>query len=223
MKARGGSIQAALNLEFSDINTNKLEIKLEGPNGKLPNLDLFNTIIRICKSLQYECSLDSEKSASNDFSYYHNRPPVDHVSGLINTVNMMLKQATGVPTSLNGYFLNHRIEALTISGGKTSLSSKRSQQKQNVLKTIRIVESTLRSVNNLLEKFHQSFFFYLLPSSHYYISIGMYMPAFGLIFLPVIIKILTVWFEIFSHKNPESKKKESVNFLFFIFNLMRFF
>ncbi|RNA00772.1 glycosylphosphatidylinositol anchor attachment 1 isoform X1 [Brachionus plicatilis] len=208
LKTRGGSIQAALNLEFSDINTNKLEIKLEGPNGKLPNLDLFNTIIRICKSMQFECSLESEKSFNNDFSYYHNRPPVDHVSGLFNTVNMMFKQATGVPNSLNGYFLNHRIEALTISGTKTSSNSGR-QQKQNVLKITRIVESTLRSVNNLLERFHQSFFFYLLPSSHYYISIGMYMPAFGLILLPVLIKILTIWFTIFSKKNTESKGKES--------------
>lgn len=193
-------------MEFGDINTNKLEVRLEGPNGKLPNLDLFNTIVKICKSMQYECSLESEKSAANDFSYYHNRPPVDHISGLINTVNMMFKQATGVPTSLNGYFLNHRIEALTIVGAKISSNSKRSQQKQNVLKTVRIVESTLRSINNLLERFHQSFFFYLLPSSHYYISIGMYMPAFGLILLPVLIKILTIWFEIFSKKNVEYKE-----------------
>ena len=206
LKSRGGSIQAALNLEFGDINTNKLEIQLEGPNGKLPNLDLFNTIIKICKSMQYECSLESEKSMANDFSYYHNRPPVDHISGLVNTVNMMFKQATGIPTSLNGYFLNHRIEALTIVGAKTSSNSKRTLQKQNVLKTIRIVESTLRSINNLLERFHQSFFFYLLSSSHYYISIGMYMPAFGLIWLPVFIKILTIWFEVFAKKNSESKE-----------------
>jgi len=29
-----------------------------------------------------------------------------------------------------------------------------------------------RSLNNLLERFHQSFFFYLLPSTDRYVSIG---------------------------------------------------
>lgn len=70
----------------------------------------------------------------------------------------------------------------------------------------------MRSVNNLLERFHQSFFFYLLPSSHYYISIGIYMPAFGLVVLPLLIQILTIWFSIFYKKTePDTVKLETVN------------
>jgi glycosylphosphatidylinositol transamidase len=69
----------------------------------------------------------------------------------------------------------------------------------------RIIESTLRSINNLLERFHQSFFFYLLPSSNYYISIGMYMPAFGLVVLPILIQIITIWSSLFF-------KKKTINF-----------
>lgn len=80
-------------------------------------------------------------------------------------------------------------------------TTKRSTAKQNMLKAIQVVEGTMRSVNNLLERFHQSFFFYLLPSSHYYISIGTYMPAFGLVALPLLIQILTLWFSIF-YKKP---------------------
>lgn len=43
-----------------------------------------------------------------------------------------------------------------------------------------------RSLNNLLERFHQSFFFYLLPSTDRYISIGndfvvKYLPFFNII------------------------------------------
>lgn len=137
----------------------KLEIKLEGANGKLPNLDLFNTIIRICKSMQFDCSLESEKTGDIDHSYYQTRPPVHFESGLENTFMMLFKQASGVPSSIHGYFLNHRIEALTITGSKSSNSNyKRQTVKQNLLKATRIIESTLRSVNNLLEKFHQSFF-----------------------------------------------------------------
>ena len=41
----------------------------------------------------------------------------------------------------------------------------------------RIVDSTFRSVNNLLEKFHQSFFFYLMLSPKHFVSIGTYLPS----------------------------------------------
>jgi hypothetical protein len=34
------------------------------------------------------------------------------------------------------------------------------------------LEGTLRSLNNLLERFHQSFFFYLRPATDRFISIG---------------------------------------------------
>jgi glycosylphosphatidylinositol transamidase len=39
-----------------------------------------------------------------------------------------------------------------------------------------LVESTFRSLNNLLEHLHQSFFFYFLTNAERYVSIGMYMP-----------------------------------------------
>jgi len=52
-----------------------------------------------------------------------------------------------------------------------------------------IVEGITRSLNNLLERFHQSFFFYLLPSTDNYISIGMYMPALGSVLAATALKI----------------------------------
>lgn len=52
----------------------------------------------------------------------------------------------------------------------------------------RVFEGMLRSVNNLLERFHQSFFFYVLTSPHHFISIGLYMPAIGLMLLAPLIK-----------------------------------
>ena len=132
MKRRAGSIQAALNLEMKDLNMDKLEVKLEGPNGKLPNLDLFNTVIRICKShsIQLKCSLESELSASDEMYYdYYEGGPIDHLAGVQNTIQMMFKQASGVPTSSHGYFLNHRIEALTITGKLVSNRKQNFKQK----------------------------------------------------------------------------------------------
>lgn len=47
----------------------------------------------------------------------------------------------------------------------------------------RVIEGTVRSVNNLVERFHQSFYYYLLISPHQFISIGNYMLSLGLIIL----------------------------------------
>lgn len=170
------------------MHIDKLNIKIEGSNGKLPNLDFFNTIIKICKTVQFKCSIDSEKSPK-DFTHYsynsERRDTGNFAENLQNTIQMVFKQATGVPSSSHGEFLNYRIEALTISSVKDSkLSENKKLFRQNVFKVTRIIEGTLRSLNNLLERFHQSFFFYILPSSNLYISIAMYMPPLGLICLP---------------------------------------
>ena len=146
LKQRAGSIQAALNLEFRTTNVDKLVLKLEGPNGKLPNLDLFNTVIRICRTIGFECSLDSEQTSSlGSYNHHYNndRPPLDHATGVENTFKMVLRQASGMSSASHGYFLNHRIEALTIQGAQISSSkqSRKPNYKQNMLKTMRLLFS----------------------------------------------------------------------------------
>ena len=42
LPARAGSIQAAINLEFSSEFPTHVNLKIEGLNGQLPNLDLIN-------------------------------------------------------------------------------------------------------------------------------------------------------------------------------------
>ena len=123
-------------MEIKDENIDQIELKLEGVNGKLPNLDLFNSIIRICRTMQFKCSLESEKTFQESL-YYQHRMPADHLPGIENTISMIIKQATGVPTASHGYFLNHRIEALTITGVKTA-SKKNSRQ--NLLKVTRLAK-----------------------------------------------------------------------------------
>ena len=47
-KGRSGQIQAALNLEIPDNSIKYFNIKIEGLNGQLPNLDLVNLVVRLC-------------------------------------------------------------------------------------------------------------------------------------------------------------------------------
>lgn len=48
--ARAGSIQAAVNLEIHSPKISHIDLKIEGLNGQLPNLDLVNLVHKLCKN-----------------------------------------------------------------------------------------------------------------------------------------------------------------------------
>lgn len=48
VQGRAGSIQAAVNLEFRSTKISHVDVKVEGLNGQLPNLDLVNLVHRLC-------------------------------------------------------------------------------------------------------------------------------------------------------------------------------
>lgn len=72
----------------------------------------------------------------------------------------------------------------------------------------RVMEGIFRSLNNLLERFHQSFFFYLLPSSSRYVSIGMYMPSFGILGASFLLTACYLWLNV--NEEERQKLKESM-------------
>lgn len=57
----------------------------------------------------------------------------------------------------------------------------------------RIVESTLRACNNLLERLHASFFFYLLPEPGTFTKIGNYLPSAVVISTAMLFSGLRSW------------------------------
>lgn len=74
---------------------------------------------------------------------------------------------------------------------------------------LKIVEGISRSLNNLLERFHQSFFFYVIISSERFISIGDYMPSIALMAGSLLIKSFLLW--LLSNTKPDEEgddKKE---------------
>ncbi|XP_009469627.1 PREDICTED: glycosylphosphatidylinositol anchor attachment 1 protein [Nipponia nippon] len=91
---------------------------------------------------------------------------------------MVLAQASGRPRGDHGLFLRYRIEAITLRG----INSFR-QYKYDMTTVGKTLEGMFRKLNNLLERLHQSYFFYLLPSLSRFVSIGVYMPAFGFLIL----------------------------------------
>lgn len=69
------------------------------------------------------------------------------------------------------YRIRFGIASVTVEGIKEDGRTRRSS---SLLQVGRVLEGICRSLNNLLERFHQSFFFYLLPATNRYISIGVY-------------------------------------------------
>ncbi|GFS33518.1 GPI transamidase component family protein [Actinidia rufa] len=73
---------------------------------------------------------------------------------------------------------------------------------------LRLVEGVIRSVNNLLEKFHQSFFLYLLTSPSKFVSVGVYMIAFALLVAPL--SMVAAYLYSDAHKQEFSSEKEKL-------------
>ncbi|KAK0161101.1 hypothetical protein PV327_009614 [Microctonus hyperodae] len=186
LSGRAGSIQAAINLELHAMKIGYIDVKVEGLNGQLPNLDLFNLAQNMIKKEEIRRSFQrrfdvNRKDLFKKWWYYFNT-----------LATMMMTQATGVPTGNHGLFHRYGIEAITLEGfEKTDRGSEADYSQVG-----KVVESIIRSVNNLLERFHQSFFFYLLPSTDRYISIGLYMPALVLIIGSIFIKAFAMWFKL---------------------------
>ncbi|XP_030872883.1 glycosylphosphatidylinositol anchor attachment 1 protein isoform X2 [Leptonychotes weddellii] len=101
------------------------------------------------------------------------------------------KQASGRPHGPHGLFLRYRVEALTIRG----INSFR-QYKYDLVAVGKALEGVFRKLNHLLERLHQSFFFYLLPALSRFVSIGLYMPAVGFLLLVLVLKALELWMQL---------------------------
>ncbi|EXX51698.1 Gaa1p [Rhizophagus irregularis DAOM 197198w] len=178
---RSGAIQAAINLDFPSTNDYKaLGIFFEGVNGQLPNLDLINTVIRVCRS-SYSIPIMLHDSGHH-YSNYDNGNYYDSLHNLLQT---MRHQALCHPTGSHGLFFRYKIDAITLYGHTTAQTS----NSFSFIEIGSIVESTFRSLNNLLEHLHQSFFFYLLPTPERYISIGSYLPPALLLTVGLILQI----------------------------------
>jgi glycosylphosphatidylinositol transamidase len=79
-------------------------------------------------------------------------------------------QATGTPTGSHGFFLKYGIESITMTGKSSKTCKARNGFTFGDMG--RILEAVFRSLNNLLERLHQSFFFYLKTTPNRFISIS---------------------------------------------------
>ncbi|XP_063777230.1 glycosylphosphatidylinositol anchor attachment 1 protein isoform X3 [Pseudophryne corroboree] len=196
MMGRAGAIQAAISLEISSDVITSFDVVVEGLNGQLPNLDMVNLFLAFCKKNQLLCTIQG-KLQRNDYDTF----PV-YVHNLQTMLLMVLKQGSGRPQGDHGLFLRYHIEAITLRG----INSFR-QYKYDMVTIGETIEGMFRKLNNLSERLHQSYFFYLLPSLARFVSIGIYMPAIGFIILILILRALDLWIKL---SRPEAVAEDGV-------------
>ncbi|XP_052860746.1 glycosylphosphatidylinositol anchor attachment 1 protein [Anopheles cruzii] len=198
LRARAGSIQAAINLEVQGLDISHINLKIEGLNGQLPNLDLHNLVQKL--SSKNGIVAGYKQSSVNPKRSYR------YQDKLYNLLSMVFSQASGVPTGNHGLFHKYGIEALTLEAVKRD---KPHAQNQEVGSMLRIIEGISRSLNNLLERFHQSFFFYILAANDRFVSIGDYMPSLALMAGSLLIKAFIHYLAIYySDDDPAEGETE---------------
>ncbi|XP_022411087.1 glycosylphosphatidylinositol anchor attachment 1 protein isoform X2 [Delphinapterus leucas] len=183
LQGRAGAIQAAVALELSSDVVTSLDVAVEGLNGQLPNLDLLNLFQTFCQKGGLLCTLQGKLQ-----DWTSADGPLQGVQTLL---LMALQQASGHPHGAHGLFLRYRVEALTLRG----VNSFR-QYKYDLVAVGKALEGMFRKLNHLLERLHQSFFFYLLPALSRFVSIGLYMPAAGFLLLVLGLKALELWVQL---------------------------
>ncbi|KAI5361378.1 Putative GPI transamidase component Gaa1 [Septoria linicola] len=186
---KAGALQGAVALDYPvgpwGKRFDKLDVLYDGINGALPNLDLINTAVQIASGqMGIGCSLHGLTKHSDKYD-----------DRLRTIASGILTQAQGVATGPHSAFMPYRVDAITL---KTVGDGWHDEMSFG-----RVTESVFRSINNLLEHLHQSFFFYILLNTNRFVSIGSYLPAAMLVAGSFTINALALW--LLSGKGPVQK------------------
>ncbi|XP_053950679.1 glycosylphosphatidylinositol anchor attachment 1 protein [Anastrepha ludens] len=203
LPARAGALQAALNIEIQDLDIDYIDVKIEGLNGQLPNLDMFNLVQR----------LTSRSGISSGYKHTPRKKRRSYRGSLEDNLRhmleMLMSQATGIPNGNHGLFHRYRIESLTLEAVKRITNSNNNNRFGTGLSLLKTVEGISRSLNNLLERFHQSYFFYILVQNDRFVSIGDFMPCLIALASPMFIKAFLLWLTTTTSDETKSEEKES--------------
>ncbi|TFK30134.1 Gaa1-domain-containing protein [Coprinopsis marcescibilis] len=191
-----GVIWNALSIDYACHSFSHLGIFHEGVNGRLPNQDLINSFERLSRwtggvpVVMYD-HLGSQLEPPVYPSWIpkfirQNKRFESYWQHGRNTVRHIGYQARGRPSGIHGLFHRHRIDAFT-------MYAICAQGPHGFYAMGRVVEATLTAMNNLLERLHASFFFYLLTGPYTFLKISSYLPSPVLISVAMMIQGLTTW------------------------------
>ncbi|CAE6490373.1 unnamed protein product [Rhizoctonia solani] len=226
-----GVIWTALCIDYPGHSFSHLGVYFEGLNGRLPNQDLLNSVLNIARYsngvsvLAYDTLDHLRTDHPYDFGPWMRRlwtyVPLS-AQKMLNDPNLKLFenradivsrgiawQASGRASGVHGLFHQYRIDAVTVY-------ARPSHGPHGFFVLGKIIESTTRTMNNLLERLHASFFFYLLTSAQSFVKIGGYLPAAVIMSVAMTFGGLALWVEagwlqIPAAISEEDQKSEAAN------------
>ncbi|DBA00424.1 TPA: hypothetical protein N0F65_012955 [Lagenidium giganteum] len=210
---RAGVIRAALNIEtLGDLGSaNAVGLFGAGSNGQLPNLDLINTAVEALEEERIPALLDrcdalpvhevsdwcddslaaniqrAHKVASSVLADHDRRHAVNrYLDNLGGMLRFMKQLATG-PSGPHASFISYNIDSITLAAVR---SRRHGDAAMDLRSFTRVIELVTRAMSNLEEKLHQSFFFYVLPTTRTFVSVGEYYYTVVLAISPAIAHLL---------------------------------
>ena len=176
---KAGALQGAVAIEYpagpGGHRFENLHVLYDGVNGQLPNLDLVNTFVHISKNqVGIGCVIQRMWRQWDDYQ-----------TRLERILRGMLNQGIGRATGPHSVFMSYHVDAITLQTVGDGW--------QDEMSLGRVIESGFRSINNLLEHLHQSFFFYILMETNRFVSIGTYLPSAMLISINFTITSIFLW------------------------------
>ncbi|KAK4124157.1 Gaa1-domain-containing protein [Parathielavia appendiculata] len=173
---KSGLLQGAIALDYAQEGRfDSVHIVYDGVNGQLPNLDLINSVNHIASG-QMGIGVALQEMWQHDNGYRDR---------LRTMLRGMLKQGFGLASGAHSSFIPYHVDAVTLRPFGDGW--------QDEMAMGRVVEGTFRSLNNLLEHLHQSFFFYLLMQRDRFVSIGTYLPSAMLVAANFTIMAIALW------------------------------
>ncbi|KAI5287228.1 Glycosyl phosphatidyl inositol protein transamidase complex subunit, partial [Ascosphaera acerosa] len=173
---KSGALQGAVAFEYAAAHPfSALHVVYDGVNGQLPNLDLVNIAVLIAHG-QMGLPTALQGMLAHDDGY---------AARLRTMLRGMRGQALGHAAGAHSGFMPYHIDALTLQAVGRGWHDE--------MALGRTVESIARSLNNLLEHFHQSFFFYLLMQTDRFVSIGTYLPSAMLVAGNFTVMAIALW------------------------------
>ncbi|RKP02319.1 hypothetical protein CXG81DRAFT_25013 [Caulochytrium protostelioides] len=180
----GGLILVAINLAFPEVvqEYNALGLFPIGLNGRLPNADLLLTLVQACHGEHVHPALHAPIAARwSATDPWHRYGRAARQLGRWTRI-----QALGYPTGEHAMYQRYLIEAATLRGYLLPADTPGVRVFSN-LAVARMIEISFRAFNNLLERLHHSFWFYLMTGSDIFIPLSMYIPG---IVLPIVALLL---------------------------------
>ncbi|KAJ9068914.1 Glycosyl phosphatidyl inositol protein transamidase complex subunit [Entomophthora muscae] len=173
LQLRSGAIQLAVDLELPGLfpSYSSLQVSYGGPNGLLPNQDLVATTTL------------SAPIYGREFSMADGYDSGSYLGRLAVVATHFRNMAVCSPTKPQGLFLTYDVDAVSVTGipGPSRLS---------LIDIGQQIESTFRSLNNLLERLHHATRFYLLLTPTTFAPLAVFLPV-ALIFalLPILVAL----------------------------------